>query len=98
MGRHIASLTVNTILDTFSNNDYINILYYSNETTNYTIPCFKNLLVQASPENIVLFKEAIGDFAPAGKTDFPQSLQMAFDILEHVSISCYLFIYCFVIV
>ncbi|XP_044257646.1 voltage-dependent calcium channel subunit alpha-2/delta-3-like [Tribolium madens] len=83
MGRHIAALTVNTILDTFSNNDYINILYYSNETTNYTIPCFKNLLVQATPENIILFKDAIQEFSPSGKTDFPQALQMAFDILEN---------------
>ncbi|XP_015836573.2 voltage-dependent calcium channel subunit alpha-2/delta-3 [Tribolium castaneum] len=83
MGRHIASLTVNTILDTFSNNDYINILYYSNQTTNYTIPCFRNLLVQATPENIVLFKEAIRHLGPSGKTDFPQALQMAFDILEN---------------
>ncbi|KAJ3622682.1 hypothetical protein MTP99_018970 [Tenebrio molitor] len=82
MGRHIAALTVNTILDTFSNNDYINILYYNNKTTNFTIPCFKNLLVQATPENILLFKQAIGEFQPSGKTDLPQSLQMAFDILE----------------
>jgi voltage-dependent calcium channel alpha-2/delta-4 len=86
MGRHIAALTVNTILDTFSNNDYINILYYNNKTTNFTIPCFKNLLVQATPENILLFKQAIGEFQPSGKTDLPQSLQMAFDILEKVSI------------
>ncbi|RZC35512.1 Cache 1 and/or VGCC alpha2 domain containing protein [Asbolus verrucosus] len=66
MGRHIAALTVNNILDTFSNNDYINVLYY-NVTANYTIPCFKNMLVQATPENIDLFKQSIKDLKPMGK-------------------------------
>ncbi|KAJ3639553.1 hypothetical protein Zmor_002907 [Zophobas morio] len=82
MGRHIGALTVNTILDTFSNNDYVNVLFYSNETTNFSIPCFRDLLVQATPENIMIFKEAIRHFYPSGKTDLPQALQMAFDILE----------------
>lgn len=35
----LAQLTVKSILDTFSNNDYINILVYSKNVTNL-VPCF----------------------------------------------------------
>lgn len=35
----IAQLTIKSILDTFSNNDFINILKYSKNVTNL-VPCF----------------------------------------------------------
>lgn len=85
MGRHLAAITAFNILDTFSNNDYINVMYY-NVTTNYTIPCFENMLVQATKENIFLFKKAIEKLKPAGKTKLSQALETAFDLLSNVSI------------
>lgn len=83
MGRHIAALTTYSVLDTFSNNDYINVLYY-NVTTNYTIPCYENMLVQATKENIKLFKQAIQTLKPMGKTQLSQALESAFDLLSKV--------------
>lgn len=86
MGKHIGVLTVNSILDTFSNNDYVNIFNYS-ETTNYMVPCFENLLVQATRENIRIFKEAIKRLEPTGKTKLSQALEKAFDLLSLVSLN-----------
>lgn len=84
MGKHIAKLTVINILDTFSNNDYVNVLYY-NLTTNYTITCYEGLLVQATPENIGLFKQAMQGLKPMGRTNLSQALEKGFEILQNVS-------------
>lgn len=84
MGHHIGSLTASSILDTFSNNDFINVLNYSS-TTNYTIPCFENMLVQATRENIDIFRKAIELMQPEGKTDIAQALGVAFNLLKSVS-------------
>ncbi|KAJ8926857.1 hypothetical protein NQ314_020708, partial [Rhamnusium bicolor] len=81
MGHHIGSLTVSSILETFSNNDFINVLNYSS-TTNYTIPCFENTLVQATKENIEIFRRAIELLEPDGKTRLGQALEVAFKLLE----------------
>lgn len=84
MGHHIGSLTASSILDTFSNNDFINVLNYTS-TTNYTIPCFENMLVQATRENIGIFRQAIELMQPEGKTDIAQALEVAFNLLKSVS-------------
>ncbi|XP_057657497.1 voltage-dependent calcium channel subunit alpha-2/delta-3 [Diorhabda carinulata] len=80
MPHHIGSLTAFTILDTLSNNDYVNILNYT-LTTNYTIPCFENMLVQATEENIRVFKSAVEKLQPEGKTQVTQALEAAFQLL-----------------
>ncbi|CAG9759535.1 unnamed protein product [Ceutorhynchus assimilis] len=81
MGRHIGALTAHSILDTFSNNDYVNVLNYS-ETTDYIVPCFENHLVQATKENIHVFKDAIDRLEPNGKTLLEQALAIAFELLN----------------
>lgn len=45
MRREIARHVVNNILETLGNNDYVNILTFSN-TTDPLVECFDNLLVQ----------------------------------------------------
>nr|XP_023018198.1 voltage-dependent calcium channel subunit alpha-2/delta-3-like [Leptinotarsa decemlineata] len=80
IGHHIAVMTASSILDTFSNNDYVNILNYSS-VANYTIPCFANMLVQATEENISIFKSAISKLIPDGKTQLDHALQVAFELL-----------------
>lgn len=45
MRREVARHVVNNILDTLGNNDYVNILTFSN-TTEPLVDCFDNLLVQ----------------------------------------------------
>ncbi|XP_050454891.1 voltage-dependent calcium channel subunit alpha-2/delta-3 isoform X2 [Cataglyphis hispanica] len=58
MGRTIAKATVNSILDTLSNNDFVTLLKYNNETTEL-VPCFKDMLIQATPENLDTFKKSM---------------------------------------
>ncbi|KAJ8953279.1 hypothetical protein NQ318_015861 [Aromia moschata] len=81
MGHHIGSLTASSLLNTFSNNDFINVLNYS-AATNYTIPCFADMLVQATRENVEMFKAAVNELKPEGKTALGQALRVAFDLLE----------------
>lgn len=86
MNKHIASLTVYTILKTLSNNDYVNILNYS-VNVNYTVPCFENKLIQATPENIETFKMAVNNIDPIGKSNAEQGLIESFRLLEEVSVT-----------
>lgn len=41
----LAQATVEAILDTLSDNDYVNVYKFS-DTTEETVPCFKDMLVQ----------------------------------------------------
>lgn len=84
MGKHIAALAVSSILDTFSNNDYINILSY-NVTTRYVVPCFENLLVQATRENIEIFNKAVQELVPDEKSNLIDALELGFELLENVN-------------
>lgn len=49
---------MNSILDTLSNNDFVTLLKYNNETTEL-VPCFKDKLIQATPENLDTFKKSM---------------------------------------
>ncbi|KAJ8975678.1 hypothetical protein NQ317_019633 [Molorchus minor] len=84
MGHHIGSLTVSSLLNTLSNNDFINVMNYS-AVTNYTIPCFENMLVQATRENIEVIKVAVDKLSPEGKTDLGQALEVAFNLLSKLA-------------
>nr|XP_022916420.1 voltage-dependent calcium channel subunit alpha-2/delta-4 [Onthophagus taurus] len=81
MNSHIASLTVYSILDTLSNNDYINIMSYS-QGFNYTVPCFEGLMMKATSENIEKFKEAVRLLNPNGKTNVESALIESLNILK----------------
>ncbi|XP_039276576.1 voltage-dependent calcium channel subunit alpha-2/delta-4 isoform X2 [Nilaparvata lugens] len=78
----IARQTVNSILNTFSNNDFINIFAFNNVSYNI-VPCFtSDMLVQATQENIKTFKEAIDSIKPDGKANFTDAYITAFNLLE----------------
>lgn len=47
---YVARQTLRSLLDTFSNNDYLNVYTFKNET-HTVVKCFKDL-VQATPENL----------------------------------------------
>lgn len=71
-----AKATVSSILDTLSNNDFVTLLKYANETTEL-VPCFKDMLIQATPENLDTFKKSMED--PDNlKTDGVANLTEAF--------------------
>lgn len=57
---YIAQLTVKSILDTFSNNDFFNIYSYTNTVT-ALVECFNETLVQATPENINVFNKKMAN-------------------------------------
>lgn len=77
---YIARLTIRSLLDTFSNNDFINVLRYTN-TTQEIIPCFKDILVQATPENIRVFNDAIAELVPDNLANMTLALETAFQLL-----------------
>lgn len=83
MGKHIASFTVSSILQTLSNNDYLNILSYNN-TVKFVVPCFENRLVQATKENIEVFMDAIVKLQPDEKSNLVGALGKAFELLADV--------------
>jgi voltage-dependent calcium channel alpha-2/delta-4 len=77
---YIARYTIKSLLDTFSNNDFINILNYSTHT-NATVNCFKDILVQATPENIKVFNDAVEQLQPEGNADISKAFTQAFELL-----------------
>lgn len=79
----IARHTIKNLLETFSNNDFINILSYSKTTNGSIIPCFDNILVQATPDNINAFNEAVKELVPEGYGNVTVALDTAFRLLEH---------------
>lgn len=56
------------------------------DRTNYLVPCFEDMLVQATKENIGLFSEAIDSLDPEGKTQLGQALEVAFNLLAKVAL------------
>ncbi|CAL1679525.1 unnamed protein product [Lasius platythorax] len=81
MGKTIAKTTVSSILDTLSNNDFVTLLKYANETTEL-VPCFKDMLIQATPENIDTFKKSMGNIKTDGIANTTAALIKAFRLLK----------------
>ncbi|XP_048509667.1 voltage-dependent calcium channel subunit alpha-2/delta-3 isoform X2 [Athalia rosae] len=79
--KEIARHVVNTILDTLGNNDFVNIITFSNET-HEVVPCFKDTLVQANLANIRELKIAMGDVDTDRIANFTGALNRAFELLE----------------
>ncbi|XP_043273929.1 voltage-dependent calcium channel subunit alpha-2/delta-3 isoform X2 [Venturia canescens] len=84
MGRTIAIATVSSILDTLSNNDFVTILQYTNETDEI-VPCFKDKLIQATPENLKTFKEKLQDMDPGEAANLTWAFTRAFNLLKNYS-------------
>ena len=78
----VAQNTVRSILETFSNNDFITVLNYSAGIDD-VVPCFKNRLVQATPENIQVFNDIIKDLVPEGYANVTNAFVRAFELLEY---------------
>ncbi|XP_011305920.1 voltage-dependent calcium channel subunit alpha-2/delta-3 isoform X2 [Fopius arisanus] len=81
MGYTIAKAVVASILDTLSNNDFVTIFEYTNITVDL-VPCFKDKLVQATPENINTFKTASGTLKPGEQANLTEAFTRAFTILK----------------
>lgn len=81
---HVAKFTIRSILDTFSNNDFFTIFNYSS-TAEDIIKCFEGALVQATPENINVFNDAISKMKPLGYANLSIAYTKAFELLKKVN-------------
>lgn len=81
----LAKLTIKSLLDTFSNNDFFNIYTFSVNITPL-VECFNEELVQATPENIKVFNEKMINFKNlidgyANETSIKDAIIAAFKLL-----------------
>ncbi|KAK2575606.1 hypothetical protein KPH14_011311 [Odynerus spinipes] len=81
MRREIARHVVNNILDTLGNNDFVNIITFSN-VTKEVVPCFNDTLVQANLANVRELKRAISNLDTEKIANFSLALTTAFELLE----------------
>ncbi|XP_043503016.1 voltage-dependent calcium channel subunit alpha-2/delta-3 isoform X1 [Polistes fuscatus] len=81
MGITIARATVMSILDTLSNNDLVTLLSYNNNTEDM-VPCFKDMLIQATPENVDTFKKSMKEIKTEGVANLTEAFTRAFSLLK----------------
>ncbi|XP_044137309.1 voltage-dependent calcium channel subunit alpha-2/delta-4 isoform X4 [Bufo gargarizans] len=77
----IAKHTINTLLDTLGENDFVNIIAY-NDYVHYIEPCFKGILVQADRDNREHFKQLVDELQAKGVGTVNKALIEAFKILK----------------
>ncbi|XP_039647363.1 voltage-dependent calcium channel subunit alpha-2/delta-4 isoform X2 [Perca fluviatilis] len=80
----IAKHTINTILDTLGENDFVNIIAYS-DYVRYVEPCFKGTLVQADLDNREHFKLLIEELHVKGEGKVKKAMKESFKILNEAS-------------
>ncbi|KAK9297490.1 hypothetical protein QLX08_008887 [Tetragonisca angustula] len=80
--KRLAVATVKTILDTLGPDDYVNVYRYG-DTAEEIVQCFKDSLVQASPENIRELKATTSSIKREEMaTNISAALGTAFEILH----------------
>ncbi|XP_066588123.1 voltage-dependent calcium channel subunit alpha-2/delta-3 isoform X2 [Prorops nasuta] len=73
--------TTKAILDTLGPNDYVNVYQYG-ENAEEIVLCFKDTMVQASPENIQEIKSVLGSTKVEASTNISAAFTTAFEILH----------------
>uniref|UniRef100_A0A8D2ZEC4 Calcium voltage-gated channel auxiliary subunit alpha2delta 4 n=1 Tax=Scophthalmus maximus TaxID=52904 RepID=A0A8D2ZEC4_SCOMX len=81
----IAKHTINTILDTLGENDFVNIIAYS-DYVRYVEPCFKGTLVQADLDNREHFKLLVEELHVKGEGKVKYAMKESFKILNEGSL------------
>uniref|UniRef100_A0A672H3R1 Calcium channel, voltage-dependent, alpha 2/delta subunit 4a n=1 Tax=Salarias fasciatus TaxID=181472 RepID=A0A672H3R1_SALFA len=81
----IAKHTINTILDTLGENDFVNIIAYS-DYVRYVEPCFKGTLVQADLDNREHFKLLVEELHVKGEGKVKKAMKESFKILNEGSL------------
>ncbi|KAJ3612547.1 hypothetical protein NHX12_020818 [Muraenolepis orangiensis] len=80
----IAKHTINTILDTLGDNDFVNIIAYS-DYVSYVEPCFKGTLVQADLDNREHFKLLVEGLHVKGEGKVKKAMKESFKILNEAT-------------
>ncbi|XP_049817631.1 voltage-dependent calcium channel subunit alpha-2/delta-3 isoform X1 [Aethina tumida] len=78
---NLARATAEAILDTLSDNDFVNVYKFS-DITEETLPCFKDKLVQANNENVRWLKDSLDNFKAENIANFTSALVTGFEILH----------------
>ncbi|XP_046753352.1 voltage-dependent calcium channel subunit alpha-2/delta-4 isoform X1 [Diprion similis] len=79
--RDLAVATAKAILGTLGPDDYVNVYRYA-EGVDEIVLCFKDSMVQATPENVRELKVALDAMKPEGTTNASAALSTAFEILH----------------
>uniref|UniRef100_A0A3Q1CJB5 VWFA domain-containing protein n=1 Tax=Amphiprion ocellaris TaxID=80972 RepID=A0A3Q1CJB5_AMPOC len=80
----IAKHTINTILDTLGENDFVNVIAYT-DYVRYVEPCFKGTLVQADLDNREHFKLLVEELHVKGEAKLKNAMKESFKILNEGS-------------
>uniref|UniRef100_A0A3Q3NCX5 VWFA domain-containing protein n=1 Tax=Mastacembelus armatus TaxID=205130 RepID=A0A3Q3NCX5_9TELE len=80
----IAKHTINTILDTLGENDFVNVIAYT-DYVRYVEPCFKGTLVQADLDNREHFKVLVEELHVKGEAKIKNAMKESFKILNEGS-------------
>ncbi|XP_023647195.1 voltage-dependent calcium channel subunit alpha-2/delta-1 isoform X1 [Paramormyrops kingsleyae] len=76
--------SVNEMLETLSDDDYVNVLYFNTGVKNSA--CFDHL-VQANSRNKKVFKDAVQAISAKGITNYKRGLKFAFEQLNNMNVS-----------
>uniref|UniRef100_A0A673FLK5 Voltage-dependent calcium channel subunit alpha-2/delta-4-like n=1 Tax=Sinocyclocheilus rhinocerous TaxID=307959 RepID=A0A673FLK5_9TELE len=80
----IAKHTINTILDTLGENDFVNVIAYT-DYVRYVEPCFKGKLVQADLDNREHFKLFVEELHVKGEAKVKKAMKESFRILARAN-------------
>uniref|UniRef100_A0A3Q3ATZ8 Calcium voltage-gated channel auxiliary subunit alpha2delta 4 n=1 Tax=Kryptolebias marmoratus TaxID=37003 RepID=A0A3Q3ATZ8_KRYMA len=80
----IAKHTINTILDTLGENDFVNIIAYS-DYVRYLEPCFQGILVQADLDNREHFKLLVNELHVKGEGKVKNAMKESFKVLNEAA-------------
>ncbi|XP_076152344.1 voltage-dependent calcium channel subunit alpha-2/delta-4 [Alosa pseudoharengus] len=80
----IAKHTINTILDTLGENDFVNVIAYS-DYVRYVEPCFKGTLVQADLDNREHFKLLVEGLHVKGEGKVKKAMKESFRVLNQAA-------------
>ncbi|XP_076877755.1 voltage-dependent calcium channel subunit alpha-2/delta-4 isoform X2 [Brachyhypopomus gauderio] len=82
----IAKHTINTILDTLGENDFVNIIAYT-DYVRYVEPCFEGTLVQADLDNREHFKLLVEELHVKGEGKVKPAMKEAFRVLNEATVN-----------
>lgn len=84
---NLAMATAFNILDTLGEDDYVNLITFS-EVIKTPVPCFKDRMVRATPDNIQEIKSAVKAIKLQDTSNFTAGLEYAFSLLHKVCGVC----------
>ncbi|EDV99049.1 GH13254 [Drosophila grimshawi] len=77
----LATSTAFNILDTLGEDDYVNLITFS-DVVKTPVPCFKDRMVRATPDNVQEIKSAVKAIKLQDTANFTAGLEYAFSLLH----------------